>query len=83
MKIKYDNQGRMEYHPDFHPNQNKKWTVSELEYLCKFYEADGSLTISLALGKTQKTVSNTYARLKREGLSNFYRNLNVFYVGVD
>lgn len=83
LEVKYDNMGRMEYHPDFHPNQNKMWTLSELEYLCKFYKMDGSLSMSLALGRTQTIVSNTYARLKKDGLCDFYRNLNVFYVDVD
>ncbi len=83
MEVKYDSQGRMEYHPDFHPNQNKMWTLSELEYLCKFYKIDGPLMTSLALGKTQKTVSGVYGALKRSGEYEFYRNLNIFYVNID
>jgi hypothetical protein len=74
--FEYDNQGRLKYHPDFHPNHKKTFTESDLEYLCKYYEVDGKKKMSLALGKTETTVSMKVVLLKKNGLFDYYKNLN-------
>jgi len=81
--VKYDKLGRMQYNPELHTNHKKPWTVDELEYLCKFYYIDGPKTISLALGKTEKTISRVIYQLKKDSLYEHYRNLNLFYVSVN
>jgi hypothetical protein len=75
-KVTYDNYGRMAYHPEYHSNHRKPFTEEELEYLCKFYKLDGPLSISLCLGRTEKTVMSKVYMLKRKGLFEYYKNLN-------
>lgn len=78
--IQYDQNGRMEYNPQFYHNQGKPYTVSEYEYICKFYETDGLQLVSLALGRTENSIHSLVVRLKRNGLFDYYRNLNTFWV---
>ncbi|WP_052523802.1 hypothetical protein [Geobacillus kaustophilus] len=78
--IEYDRWGRMKYHPEFHHNQGKPFTESDLEYLCKFYEIDGPKSISLALGKTERTIRTKVDQLKKRGLYEYYKNLNKYWV---
>ena len=66
--------GRLQYHPNLHPNRGKPFTEEELEYLCAFYEYDGYNSIALALGRTAQTVKNKYNHLKRRGLVQKYKN---------
>ncbi len=32
-QVTYDAYGRMQYHPDFHPNHGKPWKTTEQKYL--------------------------------------------------
>jgi hypothetical protein len=80
IQVEYDRWGRMKYHPEFHHNHGKPFTESDLEYLCKFYEIDGPLSISLALGRTQKIIMNKVSELKKQGLYDYYKNLNKHWV---
>lgn len=36
MELEYDKNGKLKYHPQFHTRQRRKYTLEELEYLCKF-----------------------------------------------
>lgn len=74
--ITFDPQGRMKYHPTFHPNHNKPFRASELVYLCKYYTIDGPRAIGYALGKTECTVSDRVCKLRKEGLYEFYKNMS-------
>lgn len=77
--IKLDQYGRMQYHPDFHHNHKKRFTVSELEYLCKFYEVDHIRTLAFALGKTEYTCFAKVNELKKSGQYDHYKNLNMYW----
>lgn len=79
MEVIYDNQGRMNYHPFYHPNHGKPFTFEELEYLCKFYETDGKESIGMALGRTPATIANKVWQLKKQGKYDYYRNLNRYW----
>ena len=72
----YDSQGRMLYHPDYHERQGKRFTEEELEYMCKYWKADGCKTIAFAIGRTQSTLASRMVALKKQGLYEYYRNLN-------
>ena len=74
--ITLDNCGRMNYHPDFHPNHKQPFSEEDLEYLCKFYDADGPRAISYALGKTEKTCMSRISELRKNGKYEYYRSLN-------
>ncbi|WP_234352379.1 hypothetical protein [Vibrio harveyi] len=37
----YDALGRMQYHPDFHPNHGLPWKTTEQKYLIERYVLDG------------------------------------------
>ncbi|RNB94411.1 DNA-entry nuclease [Brevibacillus parabrevis] len=63
----------MLYHPDFHPNQGKPFDDDETAYLCKFYEADSLKSLSLALGRLEKSLEYRVAYLKKAGLFDYYR----------
>lgn len=73
--IEYDRNGRMEYHPDFHPNHKKPMTLEEKAYICYFYERDGRVGLGLALGRTEHTIATQIAKFKRRGLFDHYKNL--------
>lgn len=57
----------------YHPNDGKPWTVEDLRYLVKFYEFDGPKNISLALGRTCKSIKIQYQKVKKNGELEFYR----------
>ena len=76
--ITYDKQGRMKYHPEFHPNHGEIFTNEELEYICKFYHVDGARSISFALGRTEGTIKTKIDELKKKGFFEKYRSLNYY-----
>ncbi|MDP1513094.1 DNA-entry nuclease [Paenibacillus ottowii] len=75
MEIEYDQFGKMKFHPDFHFAHGKAFSLEDLEYLCTFYEYDGPRSISLALGKTERTCASKYNALKKRGLLEYYKKL--------
>lgn len=75
--IEYDSLGRMKYHPDYHTNHRKPFTEDELSYLAKYYESDGRLNMSLALGGTEATVAMKVCELRKKGLWNYYKSKEV------
>ncbi len=82
MELEYDKNGKLKYHPEFHTRQRRRYTLEELEYLCKFCSVDGVDTIALALERTATSVQIKINELKTTGEYDFYRNINVFYVPV-
>ncbi|GLC88230.1 DNA-entry nuclease [Lysinibacillus piscis] len=79
IEITYDKFGRMNYHPDFHFAQDKPFSESNLEYICKFYEVDDARTISFAIGKTEQTIRAKVTELKENGLYEYYKNRNKYW----
>ncbi|TKH40310.1 DNA-entry nuclease [Paenibacillus polymyxa] len=73
--ITYDKLGRMQYHPDFHPNHHKPFSREELIYLCKYWGVDDRRTMSYALGRTECTLSSKVTNLKKSGKFNYYKSL--------
>lgn len=71
--IKYDDQGRMKYHPKYHTRHGKKFTEEELIYLCKFWEIDDIRDLSFGLGKTEMTLASKMSELKKNGQYEFYK----------
>lgn len=71
--ITYDHYGRMNYNPELHFAHGKRFTEEEKAYICKFYEFDGAEFVSLALGKTEKTIYQYYSQLKKQGLIEHYK----------
>lgn len=74
--LEYDVGGRLQYNPDYHPNHGKPMTEEDLEYMCKYYEIDGRKSISLALGRTEKTIASKVTKLRATGKYDYYKNLN-------
>lgn len=58
---------RMCYHPDFHENHGKPWTINELQYLCSSWDGMKKADIALALGRTHGTVLSKAHQLKKSG----------------
>lgn len=71
--VEYDSRGRMNYHPDFHPNQGKRFSTEETAYLCKFYDVDPIKTLSLALGRTEKSLEYRIVYLRKKSLIDYYK----------
>ncbi len=65
--IKYDRYGRMFYHPDMHSKHKRAWTNKDEQYLIENYVIDGAVSVSLALGRTSKTVQQRVRTLRKEG----------------
>ncbi len=74
--IEFDKVGRIKLHPEFHPNHGKPFSESDLEYLCKYYEVDPIRTLAFALGRTEHTCTVRVWMLKKQGLFEYYKNLN-------
>jgi hypothetical protein len=74
--ITFDKLGRMEYHPEFHPNHGKPFTLDEIIYICKFHGIDEVRTISYAVGKTEHAIATLISRLRREGLYDLYKAMS-------
>lgn len=74
--LRFDKQGRLLYHPDFHPNNGKRWAEEELEYLCKFCHFDDMRSLSFALGRPETGVATQINKLRREGKFGYYKRLN-------
>lgn len=66
--VTYDAFGRMQYHPDFHPNHGLPWKVADQRYLIERYHSDGPESVSFALGRTIHTVMNRAYELRKQGL---------------
>lgn len=75
-EITYDSCNRMNYHQEFHFANGKRFTESELEYMCKFYDVDDARTIGFALGRTEKAIFLKTSLLKKSSLFDYYKNLN-------
>ena len=65
--VTYDKLGRMQYHPDYHPNHKRDWTTRDIAYLIENYEKDGPEAVSLALGRTIHTVMHRACALRKAG----------------
>jgi hypothetical protein len=74
--IEFDRLGRMKFHPDFHQNHKTPFSQSDLEYLCKYFDVDPIRTIAFALGRTEHTCATKVSALKKQGLFEYYKNLN-------
>lgn len=74
--INYNRYNRMEFNPLYHFSHGKPFTESDLEYICKFYDYDGAKMTSLAIGKTEATISSKIHYLRKKGLYSYYKNLN-------
>ncbi len=68
MEVTYDKHGRMNYHPDFHPNHRKPWTTKDQKFLIDKYEKLGPDQVALSLGRTIRTIMQTANRLRKQGL---------------
>ena len=75
----YDKQNRMQYHPEFHTKHGEPYSESEKEYLCKYFEADGAKSIQFALDRTEISVAHKVGDLRRQGLFEYYKNLNKYW----
>lgn len=73
--ITYDIHGGMEYHPEFHFNHGKPFTLDEMIYLCKFYEIDGQRKMSYALGRVEHSVKTKVCELRKSGRFEVLKNL--------
>lgn len=65
--IRYDNYGRMQYHPDLHPKHQEPWSYADQQYLIERYAIDGPEDVSLALGRTIHVVMTRAYTLRKQG----------------
>lgn len=78
--LTFDSVGRMDFHPDYHPNNGKPYTAEEYEYICKFSDFDGLRSVSYALGRTEKSIAVRLQMIKRDGKVGYYKRLEKYYV---
>jgi hypothetical protein len=74
--VKYDQWGRILYHPEYHTEHGKPYSEEDLEYLCKFCQVDGLKIMSWALGRPETSISNKLRELKKSGKFTYYQKLN-------
>lgn len=73
--VEYDSQGRMKYHPDYHPNRGQPYTTGDLIFLCSAHRTMPLTDIGLALGRTPASVASLLTKLKKTGEYERYRRL--------
>lgn len=65
--IEYDSYGRLKYNPILHPNQGMPWSTEDKEYLIEWLDKIGLEEMSLALGRTESTISEKARILRKKG----------------
>lgn len=75
MEVQYDSAGRMKYHPEYHHNHGKPYTIQELAYICSMYESATRRQVSMAVGRTEGTVAQLVQILRKRNQFEFYKNL--------
>lgn len=68
---------RMRYNAELHYNHGKPWTVKELSYLCKMRPCMKYKDLSLALGRTVGVCQAKIHDLRKNGLIEFYKSLDL------
>lgn len=63
----YDKEGRMKFHPAYHPDHRSAWSNSDEKYLIENYEISGPEMTAAALGRTVGTVMTRAYELRRDG----------------
>lgn len=76
-EIKYDRWGRMKYHPDYHPNQGKSHSTTELVYICKHYSRGNVKTLSLDVGRTEHSLRQRINQLRQNGQFDHYKSMKL------
>jgi hypothetical protein len=74
-QVEYDNYGRMKYNPDLHDRQGTPWTHNELNYLIDWYDLIGVEEMSLALGRTEVSITHKVNVLRRQGRMSFPKKI--------
>lgn len=57
----------------------KHFTEAELEYMCRFHDKDGILSVAYALGRSQRSIDVKIQNLKKSGEYEKYRNSRVHW----
>jgi transposase len=65
--VEYDAFGRMKYNPDYHFNQGTSWSAEDKKYLIEWLDKIGLEEMSLALGRTETTISEMARKLRKKG----------------
>lgn len=73
----YKSNHRMIYNPEFHENHGTHWSKEDLAYMVQMRPATKWKDLCLALGRTQSTCMNKYNMLKKRGLLDYYKNLEI------
>jgi hypothetical protein len=60
----------------------KFFTLSELEYLCKYYEHDSVESIAASLGRTETSIISKVYKLRKNGQFEYYQSLNCHWPDV-
>ena len=71
-QCEYDKNGKMKFNKEFHKNNGKKWSDEDVKYLIEWYDIIGAKEMSMALERTEFTVSNKVCELRRNGLMKKY-----------
>lgn len=68
---------RMIYNPEFHDNHGAHWSKEDLAYMVQSRPFTKWADISMALGRTHGTCMSKYHMLKKRGLLDYYKNLEI------
>lgn len=81
--IQYDRWGRMKYHPDYHFNHGKPFTLRDLVYICKNYKRGQVKRLALAVGRTEHVVRSkvntlrNHQKMGEQSMFDYYKSLNI------
>lgn len=68
---------RINYDPEIHDNHCKNWSDEDTAYLVKSRPHTKYDDLSYILGKTSEACAAKYRRLKKLGLIEYYKNLDI------
>lgn len=73
----YDKHGRLKYNPEYHDNHGSIWSEEDLVYLYSMHDVMPRKSLSMALGRTETTVSTKLYLLKNKQKKKYryYRDL--------
>jgi hypothetical protein len=76
-QVQYDSYGRMKYHPEYHENHKKGYTVKDLAYICQQYRRGNVKTLALAVGRTEGSLRTLVDKMRQDGTFEFYRSIEL------
>lgn len=65
--IEYDKWGRMKFHPDFHFNHGKPYSLKESAYIAQNYRRGDVKNLAMVVGRTEHCIRSRVSYFRKSG----------------